>query len=577
MKPPPPLKKRMAPPPPASSPLRGGSSASAHGPTPTGLVAAIPAASRKPMPAPRAAAIPPPAASQPRPDRNADTLIGNLLDGRFHVDGVLGEGGMGMVYAGKDGVDGRRVAIKILRSDFLSDSEIVQRFLNEAQAASQIGSPHICSVFGIGSAPNGAAYFVMEFLDGQSLAALLERERVLAIRRILRIGHQIAVGLSAAHASGIIHRDLKPDNIMLVPRGDQAEFAKILDFGVAKIGSSHSKLTRAGSVFGTPQYMSPEQAAGSPVDPRADVYSLGIILYEMAAGMVPFDDENMMNVLTHQMFRDPLAVRDVAPQVVPQEFNAIVRKCLQKDPKLRFESMQALADELERTGSVLPEGQFETVIPDSKRPLSDQGSRGLSATVPELPRLKRSKIGFVVAGVAAALVCCIAGVVAFTQRDSHELSADMAEVTPAAGGPIVAEPRVISLVVRPAFATVTGASAERSKTVVGNEERLVLELAPSAAATLHVTAAGHHDQVIDVSPNLGNSFIVALMTNVPAVAASEPAQGTAAVAAPRKGVRGGVAAPKNPPGPAVGPVAPAGKPCAPRTSPHYDPFGCGAP
>ncbi|RYZ61861.1 MAG: serine/threonine protein kinase, partial [Proteobacteria bacterium] len=349
MKPPPPPKKRMAPPPPVSA-----SSIGHH--TPTGLV----------VPAPSQRQVPPPPRSTPRAagsstdPRTPEQVVGNLLDGRFHVEGILGEGGMGSVYAGRDTVDGRQVAIKVLRSDFLSDSEIVQRFLNEAQAAAQIGSPHICDVFGIGTAPNGAAYFVMEFLDGVSLAGLLERERVLSVRRILRLGHQIATGLAAAHAAGIVHRDLKPDNIMVVARPENPEFAKILDFGVAKIGSSHSKLTRVGSVFGTPQYMSPEQAAGTPVDLRADVYSLGILLYEMAAGRVPFDDENMMNVLTHQMFREPRAVRDASPQVIPAELDALVRKCLQKDPKHRFASMHELAAEMERTATVLPADQYET-------------------------------------------------------------------------------------------------------------------------------------------------------------------------------------------------------------------------
>ncbi len=572
--PPPPSKKRMAPSP--GQPARGETDpvGSLRGPTPTGLVVPV-------APSWRAPDVPPPPRSRPGAlgadgsgGRGNEQLVGNMLDGRFVVDGILGEGGMGTVYSGHDLVDNCRVAIKLLRADYLSDSEIVQRFLNEAQAASRIGSAHICSVFGIGGAPNGAAYFVMEFLDGVSLSQLLERERVLSIRRILRIGSQIAAGLSTAHAAGIIHRDLKPDNVMLVSGAEQpgapAEFVKIVDFGVAKIASSNTKLTRAGSVFGTPQYMSPEQAAGSVVDARADVYSLGIILYEMAAGAVPFDDENMMNVLSHQMFREPPAVRDVAPQVVPDEFNALVRKCLQKDPKLRFASMYELAAELERIAQVLPAGQFETVIHDSKRPFADTGARGLSATVPELGRPRApSRLRFWLAGGVAAIALGGVGAALFMQRDAHEATAEMPAVTPAST-PAPPSVRTVSLSVTPPGASVVRNGVEQPRAQVGSVARVVIELPAAETATVRVTAAGFVEQTVALSPELGSSIAVALRAEIPAAGASAPAHARGG----SRGKVGGKGSAAAKPAPAAAPPdpAPAKSKCNPA-SPSVDPFG----
>ncbi|WP_437785998.1 serine/threonine-protein kinase [Sorangium sp. So ce1097] len=287
------------------------------------------------------------------PDWNpaADPLLGRTIDGRYEVQAVVGEGGMGTVYEVRHKSLGRLFALKVLRRDIAQDAELVARFIQEAKAAAAIGHPNIVAVsdFGAIEVEPGQPelpFFVMEFLTGTSLAALLRSERTLPAERVGQIMLQCAAALGAAHAAGVIHRDLKPDNVYLVRNGDQ-EFVKLLDFGVAKVAGG-KRLTRIGMVFGTPHYMSPEQAEGKRIDGRADIYALGVLMYECFAGRVPFEADTYMGVLTKHMYMSPEPLEQVMPDASALgAFGPIVMRCLAKSPEERFSSMAELVAAIE--------------------------------------------------------------------------------------------------------------------------------------------------------------------------------------------------------------------------------------
>lgn len=294
--------------------------------------------------------------TNPRQD-TVDPRIGTTIDGRYVIEGVLGQGGMGVVYRGRHKLIDRRVALKVLKAEMAKDHEILERFIQEAKTASAIGNAHIVDIFDFGTLEDGCTYIAMEYLDGVSLTQIINGRP--DAHRIARIAVQVCEGLGAAHAAGIVHRDLKPDNIFVLNRADsrrlpssdaENDFVKILDFGIAKVsGDASQKLTRAGAVFGTPHYMSPEQASGTAVDHRADIYALGVILYEMAAGQLPFDADNFMGILTQHMYRAPVPIRALINDTTcPPGLEAIVQKCLEKRAGQRYQTMEQLAQDLRR-------------------------------------------------------------------------------------------------------------------------------------------------------------------------------------------------------------------------------------
>jgi serine/threonine protein kinase len=282
-----------------------------------------------------------------------DPLIGATI-GNYQIRSKLGEGGMGSVYMAEHPLIGKRVALKILHAEFSSKEDVVKRFFQEAKAVNDIQHPNIVDIvdYGVITNPQGqtTVYFIMEFLDGPSLAELIRNEAPLAPERALSIGLQIADALGACHQAGVVHRDLKPDNILLIPRGRERDFVKVLDFGIAKLTGDQkvSVRTRTGLLMGTPAYMSPEQCEGSAtVDHRTDVYALGILLYEMLSGQVPFQGETYGQILLQHLTQVPTPLSMVRG-VIPPHVEAVVFKALEKLPDARYQTMdelmRALAD-----------------------------------------------------------------------------------------------------------------------------------------------------------------------------------------------------------------------------------------
>ena len=226
------------------------------------------------------------------------SLIGKVLGERYRVLEQIGEGGMGCVYLGEHVMLTRKVAIKVLREELSAREDLVRRFQLEAMAASKIGHEGICDVTDFGRTPNGSHYFVMEHLAGESLASIIRTRGAIPPERALPLLIQMAKALGAAHAQGIIHRDLKPDNVVLINPGERRDVVKVLDFGISKFADTGGEvLTRQGSLVGTPEYMAPEQAAGEVIDSRADIYALGVLLYEMLTGTIPFRGDTVVAVL----------------------------------------------------------------------------------------------------------------------------------------------------------------------------------------------------------------------------------------------------------------------------------------
>ncbi|MGB5702381.1 MAG: serine/threonine-protein kinase [Polyangiales bacterium] len=280
-----------------------------------------------------------------------DPLIGRVLAGKYVIERRIGEGGMGLVYQGVHRDIDKRVAIKVLRDDLSRRPEVVARFRQEARSASRIGHENIVDISDFGETTRGASYFVMEFLDGEDLANVLGREATVDVERACAIVLQCCRALSATHAKGIVHRDIKPENIFLTKRDGIDDFVKIVDFGIAKMsdietdGAPGRKLTKTGMIFGTPEYMSPEQAAGKELDHRVDVYALGIILYECLAGRVPFEGDTFMGVLTQHLFAELPPIREINPNATPsREIELVIRQALAKDPNDRYQDTEELAD-----------------------------------------------------------------------------------------------------------------------------------------------------------------------------------------------------------------------------------------
>jgi serine/threonine protein kinase len=323
------------------------------------------------------------------PDGSPDPLLGTQV-GSFRIVRMLGRGGMGTVYLGEHPAIGSRVAIKFLHESMAADASLVRRFFDEARAVNLIGHENIVGVYDLSRLPSGRYCYVMEYLDGETLAARLRRGPLPAATA-LDVLLQLCDALQCAHERGVIHRDLKPENVFLVARRGKAESVKLVDFGIAKLrggASSGGPSTRAGILVGTPEYMAPEQCDEGVIDARTDVYALGVIAFELAAGRLPFTARGVPRLLVAHLNDPPPAPSSFGP--VDPELERAVLRALEKDPARRFPDMTAFSEALRpvaaRLGAVAP----DPLVPPDMPPRRSRRPTPTEPLEPELTVLLRA-------------------------------------------------------------------------------------------------------------------------------------------------------------------------------------------
>jgi len=478
--------------------------------------------------------------------------------GNYTITAKLGEGGMGVVYLAEHPVIGRKVALKAIHPELSRNPEVVSRFMTEAKSVNQIGNEHIVEIYDFGNTSDGEFYFIMEFLQGESLADKLKRERFFPAARALQVAAQVADALAASHSHGIIHRDLKPENIFLISRGSQADFVKVLDFGLAKLTQGEEKVThktRTGSVMGTPYYMSPEQCEGkASIDNRADLYSLGVILFEMLTGRVPFGGEGYGEIIVKHITVPPPAARSINPQLTAAH-EALLQRSLAKSRDDRFASMAdfrtamldparylasapplarvtAAVTSVERAGAITKTedqvsgqvvfGAGAAAAPEAapERPVPQPSTfrHGVGQLVedePELPR--KSRKGLVLAAVGAAV---IAGAGGFYFYSTGQREADQTTVTPPKTDPTPPPPVAPPA---PAKTVIKFGSDPAGAQVVRKDTGEVMGTTPfeasvaSAKTPLQFTfrKASYRDRTVEVVPEGPSASLTASLTEVP--------------------------------------------------------------
>jgi len=347
----------------------------------------------------------------------ATDLVGQVVADRYHVIKKLGEGGMGQVYLAEHVKMGRRSAIKVMNPSMVHDPDAVARFNREASNASRITHPNVCAIYDFGETPEGLIYLAMEFIEGEPLTDLLERDGALPVRRAAQIFMQVADALQAAHDLGIVHRDLKPDNIMLAQKkgGDQV---KVVDFGIAKaVGGDESgqKVTKTGLVVGTPEFMSPEQLSGDKLDGRSDLYSLALVFYQMLAGKLPFEATTVQETMIKRLTDEPTALAASRPDLTfPAGLQGVLDTALTRTPAQRYQTVAKFADDVASVSglargatSSVPQTRGGQADPEGKTQLLDTSAgltQRISATRPGPATKKRSivPVAVVVVVVLAA-------------------------------------------------------------------------------------------------------------------------------------------------------------------------------
>ena len=280
----------------------------------------------------------------------ATSLVGQVVADRYHVIKKLGEGGMGQVYLAEHVKMGRRSAIKVMSPSMVHDPDAVARFNREAANASRITHPNVCAVYDFGETPDGLIYLAMEFVEGEPLTAMIEREGALPLAQATAIFKQTADALQAAHDLGIVHRDLKPDNIMVAKNRDGGDLVKVVDFGIAKaVGGDDAgqKVTKTGLVVGTPEFMSPEQLSGDKVDGRSDLYSLALVYFRMLTGQLPFQADSVQETMIKRLTDEPAKLAEARPDLAfPDGLQQVLDAALARTPGERYQTVAKFADDV---------------------------------------------------------------------------------------------------------------------------------------------------------------------------------------------------------------------------------------
>ncbi len=361
----------------------------------------------------------------------AEGLVGIVLDGRYRLDAVLGEGGMGAVFRAHHLAMDRKVAVKLLKPHLTTDEAALQRFAREARATMRVDSPHAVKVLDFGITPHRDYYMVLEYLDGRTVQRELDVDGPFAPARAIHIVTQAARALGAAHASGLVHRDVKPDNLLLLRSGDDADFTKVLDFGVAKLmeGAARStksqlSITQAGTVFGTPEFMSPEQACGHTLDGRSDIYSLAATMFAMLTGRGLFVAGSAIEWLTSHVRTPPPHLADGLPELAPLErLDELLQRCLAKRPEHRPQTAEALVAELEALDDAKPTpiafadtAAHKPAIVSTFSPSAFVSPLAIGEPTPDEPVVRTSRRGTWIAMAAACVLVVAAIVVAATRQ-----------------------------------------------------------------------------------------------------------------------------------------------------------------
>jgi serine/threonine protein kinase len=342
-------------------------------------------------------------------------MIGETI-GNYRVIAKLGEGGMGAVFLAEHVVIGRKVAVKVLRPEGAANQELLHRFFLEARSTASLRHPSLIDVFDYGFHTNDSPYIIMEYVEGESLAARIQRVGRLPIATIVDISRQIAAGMSMAHLSGLVHRDLKPGNVLLTGgrKGQPGDTVKILDFGIAKLMSpdpTTGPLTQMSAFLGTPMYMAPEQCLGAGnVDHRSDIYALGCMMYEMACGQAPFTSSSVRELIAGHLRGTPQPPRSVRHDI-PADLEGIILRALAKTPSSRQKSMAELSDDLERCArgiapslrlGAIESANAASIFPVSK-PARDSRNSHAEDARPSVSRRKSGRVWIAIAGGTVAL------------------------------------------------------------------------------------------------------------------------------------------------------------------------------